>query len=113
MYALKNLGVQIAVDNFGTGYGSLSFLRDFPIGTVKIDKSFVHDIEGKPGKAVASALLAMARGFGHRIVVEGIETQAQHAFFKKHHCAEGQGYYLGRPMGAKAFMALATGRNPS
>ena len=113
LYALKNLGVQIAVDNFGTGYGSLSFLRDFPIGTVKIDKSFVHDIAGKPGKAVASALLAMARGFGHRIVVEGIETQAQHAFFKKHHCAEGQGYYLGRPMGAQAFMALATGRNPS
>jgi diguanylate cyclase (GGDEF)-like protein len=113
LHALKNLGVQIAVDNFGTGYASLSFLREFPIGTVKIDKSFVHNIEAKSGKAVASALLAMARGFDHRIVVEGIETQAQHAFFRNHHCAEGQGYYLGRPMATEAFAALASQRNPS
>ena len=113
LHALKNLGVQIAVDNFGTGHGSLRFLREFPIGTVKIDKSFVHDITAKSGKAVATALMAMARGFDHRIVAEGIETQAQHAFFKKHHCAEGQGYYLGRPMATEAFAALASKRNPS
>jgi diguanylate cyclase (GGDEF)-like protein len=113
LHALKNLGVQIAVDNFGTGYASLSFLREFPIGTVKIDKSFVHNIEAKSGKAVATALLAMARGFNHQIVAEGIETQTQHAFFKKHHCAEGQGYYLGRPMDTEAFAALASQRNPS
>lgn len=113
LHALKNLGVQLAVDNFGTGHGSLSFLREFPIGTVKIDKSFVHNIEAKSGKAVASALMAMARGFNHRIVAEGIETKSQHAFFKKHHCAEGQGYYLGRPMASEAFTALATEKNPS
>jgi len=113
LHALKDLGVQIAVDNFGSGYGSLRFLREFPIGTVKIDKSFVHDITAKSGKAVAAALMAMARGFDHRIVAEGIETQAQHAFFKKHHCAEGQGYYLGRPMATKAFAALASKRKPS
>ncbi|SFJ23996.1 diguanylate cyclase (GGDEF) domain-containing protein [Desulfomicrobium apsheronum] len=110
---LKNLGVRIAVDNFGTGRASLSFLREFPIDTVKIDKSFVHNIEAKSGKAVATALLAMAWGFNHQIVAEGIETQTQHAFFKKHHCAEGQGYYLGRPMTTEAFAALATQRNPS
>lgn len=113
LHALRSLGVQIAVDNFGTGHGSLSFLREFPIGTVKIDKSFVHNIEGKPGRALVSALMAMARGFDHRIVVEGIETQTQHAFFKKHRGAEGQGYYLGLPMGAEAFTALAIERKPS
>ncbi|MDO9583047.1 MAG: EAL domain-containing protein [Desulfomicrobium sp.] len=113
LHALKNLGVQIAVDNFGTGYTSLSFLREFPIGTVKIDKSFVHNIEAKSGKAVATALMAMARGFNHRIVAEGIETKTQHAFFKNHHCAEGQGYYLGRPMATAAFTALASKRNYS
>lgn len=113
LHALKNLGVQIAVDNFGTGYASLSFLREFPIGTVKIDKSFVHNIEAKSGKAVATALLAMARGFNHQIVAEGIETQTQHAFFKNNYCVEGQGYYLGRPMATEAFAALATQRNPS
>lgn len=113
LHALKNLGVQIAVDNFGTGYASLSFLREFPIGTVKIDKSFVHNIEAKSGKAVATALLAMARGFNHQIVAEGIETQTQHAFFKNNHCVEGQGYYLGRPMATEAFAALARQRNPS
>lgn len=113
LHALKNLGVQIAVDNFGTGYTSLSFLREFPIGTVKIDKSFVHNIEAKSGKAVASALMAMARGFNHKIVAEGIETKTQHTFFKDHHCAEGQGYYLGRPMATAAFTALASKRNYS
>jgi diguanylate cyclase (GGDEF)-like protein len=111
LHELKDLGVQIAVDNFGTGYASLSFLREFPIDTVKIDKSFVHNIEARPGKAVYAALLAMARGFNHRIVAEGIETKTQHAFLKKHHCAEGQGYYLGRPMATEAFAALASERS--
>ncbi len=114
LYALKDLGVQVAVDNFGTGYGSLSFLREFPIDTVKIDKSFVHNIEAKSGKPVVTALLAMARGFNHQIVAEGIETKAQHAFLKKNHCAEGQGYYFGRPMATEAFAAvLASERSSS
>jgi EAL domain-containing protein (putative c-di-GMP-specific phosphodiesterase class I) len=71
----------------------------------------VHNIEARPGKAVYAALLAMARGFNHRIVAEGIETKTQHAFLKKHHCAEGQGYYLGRPMATEAFAALASERS--
>jgi diguanylate cyclase (GGDEF)-like protein len=111
LHELRNLGVQIAVDNFGTGYASLSFLREFPIDTVKIDKSFVHNVDAKPGRAVFTALMAMARGFNHRIVAEGIETKTQHAFLKRHACVEGQGYYLARPMVDKAFTALTAERN--
>lgn len=111
--ALKDLGVQIAVDNFGTGRASLSFLREYPIDTVKIDKSFVHNIEAKPGKAVFSALMAMARGFNHHVVAGGVETGPQLAFLKKHPSLEGQGYYLGQPMAAEAFTALAGERQYS
>ena len=107
LHELRNLGVRIAVDNFGTGHASLSFLREFPIDTVKIDKSFVHNVDARPGKAVFTALMAMARGFDHRIVAGGIETRAQHAFIKKHNCVEGQGYYLGRPMASQAFTVFA------
>jgi diguanylate cyclase (GGDEF)-like protein len=106
LYALKDLGVQIAVDDFGTGHAGMSFLRDFPIDSIKIDQSFVQDTGGDPGKAMITALIAMGRSFDQRIVAEGIETPQQLAFLQAQHCAEGQGYYFGRPMTAEAFTAL-------
>ena len=112
LYALKSLGIQIAVDDFGTGHASLSFLRDFPIDTLKIDQSFVQDTSGVPGKDMVAILIAMGKGFNQRIVAEGIETQQQLVFLKTQQCAEGQGYYFGRPMTAEAFTALlVTERN--
>lgn len=109
LYALKDLGVQIAIDDFGTGYSSLSYLRRFPIDTLKIDQSFVQSIDGdtgNAGEAIVNAVIAMGASLKQRVVAEGIETSQQLSFLKTHHCAEGQGYYFGRPMGAEKFAKL-------
>jgi EAL domain-containing protein (putative c-di-GMP-specific phosphodiesterase class I) len=103
LHALKDLGVQIAVDDFGTGYSSLSYLRHFPIDALKIDQSFVKDINRSGGEAIVSAVIAMGRSLKHRVVAEGIETRQQLDFLQSHNCAEGQGFYFGRPMVADDF----------
>jgi diguanylate cyclase (GGDEF)-like protein len=110
LHALKDLGVQIAVDDFGTGYSSLSYLRRFPIDTLKIDQSFVQDIQGDAGEAIVSAVIAMGMSLKQRVVAEGIETREQLEFLKSHHCAEGQGFYFSPPVAAEEFATLlATG----
>jgi len=104
--ALKGLGVRIAIDDFGTGYSSLSYLRRFPIDTLKIDQSFVRDIDGAAGKAIVGAVIAMGLSLEQRVVAEGIETPQQLAFLQSHHCAEGQGFFFSRPVAAEAFATL-------
>jgi diguanylate cyclase (GGDEF)-like protein/PAS domain S-box-containing protein len=98
---LKSLGVHLAVDDFGTGYSSLSYLRLFPIDVLKIDQSFVQQISEDPNdSAIVSAIIDMGKNLKRRVIAEGIETQAQLTFLRAHHCAEGQGYLLGRPLAA-------------
>jgi diguanylate cyclase (GGDEF)-like protein len=107
--ALKKLGVQIAIDDFGTGYSSLSYLLRFPIDTLKIDQSFVLDLEndsGGQGEAIVSAVIGMSASLKYRVVAEGIETRHQLDFLQSRHCAEGQGYYFSRPVPAVDFAAL-------
>lgn len=106
LYALKDLGVQIAVDDFGTGYSSLSTLRSFPIDTLKIDHVFVQDTCGDAGGAIVSAIIAMGMSLKQRIVAEGIETTQQLTFLQSNSCFEGQGYYFGKPVDAEEFAAL-------
>jgi EAL domain-containing protein (putative c-di-GMP-specific phosphodiesterase class I) len=106
LFALKDLGVDIAIDDFGTGYSCLSNLSSFPIDTLKIDQSFVQDIAGDGGDAIVSVIIAMGLNFKQRVVAEGIETQRQLDFLKSHSCAEGQGYYFGRPVAAEEFTNL-------
>jgi diguanylate cyclase (GGDEF)-like protein len=112
---LKSLGVQIAIDDFGTGYSSLSYLLRFPIDTLKIDRSFVLDLDdetgdtGSAGEAIVSAVIAMGTSLHQRVVAEGIETQQQLAFLQSHNCAEGQGYFFSRPVPADEFAALLAG----
>ncbi|MFO7569126.1 MAG: EAL domain-containing protein [Smithellaceae bacterium] len=103
---LKDLGIKIAIDDFGTGYSSLSYLRSFPIDEIKIDQSFVQDIDGDTGNTIVSAVIAIGKSLKQRVVAEGIETQKQLSFLQARHCAEGQGYYFGRPVTAKEFTSM-------
>ncbi len=112
--ALKELGVSIALDDFGTGYSSLSFVKQFPVDRLKIDRSFVKDVEAdREAQAITTAILAMARQLGLAVVAEGVETEAQERFLQSHGCEEIQGFLVGRPMPAAAFAELMrTGHAP-
>ena len=96
---LKALGVRIAMDDFGTGYSSLSTLQAFPFDKIKIDRSFIANLERNAQAAtIVRAVLALGRGLNLPVVAEGVETQAQLAFLSHEDCAEVQGYLLGRPL---------------
>jgi len=106
---LKELGVRIAIDDFGTGYSSLSYLARFPLDTLKIDQSFVQNLDDAShdtDNIIISAVIAMGKSLKHRVVAEGIETKQQRAFLQSQHCTEGQGYYFSRPVAAEDFTAL-------
>lgn len=99
--ALKTLsqaGVDIALDDFGTGYASLSHLNHFPVDVIKIDRSFIKNLEASAhDAAIVRAVINLGRSLGIKIVGEGVETSAQAAFLKKHRCHSGQGFLFGRP----------------
>jgi len=103
---LKSAGVNIALDDFGTGYSSLSHLRDFPVDVVKIDKSFVHQM-GQDGEigAIVSAVVNLAKSLNIASVAEGIETEEQKELLRLAGCDIGQGYLLGKAMGAEVVVA--------
>jgi EAL domain-containing protein (putative c-di-GMP-specific phosphodiesterase class I) len=99
---LKAMGVRLAIDDFGTGYSSLSYLRQFPIDTLKVDQSFIHEINADTDEAtIISAVINMGCRLKHRVIAEGVETAEQLAFLRAHGCDEGQGFYFGRPMPAE------------
>ncbi|APD13621.1 putative bifunctional diguanylate cyclase/phosphodiesterase [Pandoraea pulmonicola] len=101
---LRELGVGVAFDDFGTGYASISQLRRYPLTRIKIDRSFVQSmIESEADAAVVRALVDMARGFGLGAIAEGVETVQQHDRLRKLGCDEGQGYLFGKPMPAREF----------
>ena len=96
---LKKLGVQISVDDFGTGYSSLAYLRRFPIDKLKIDIAFIRDVTSNPDDAaITLAIIRMAHGLKLEVIAEGVETEAQLAYLKRHHCDHIQGYYFSRPL---------------
>ena len=101
---LRDMGVRIAVDDFGTGHSSLHYLRSFPVDSVKIDQGFVHEIESSAAdRAIISAVIRMAHGLGLRVTAEGVETEAQIEFLREQGCEEAQGFLFGRPMAAAEF----------
>ncbi|THC46757.1 bifunctional diguanylate cyclase/phosphodiesterase [Massilia sp. Mn16-1_5] len=107
LHALKGLGVSISIDDFGTGYSSLSALRNFPADKLKIDRSFVHEIETVPSAAaVALAVISFARTLGMRVNAEGVETLGQAQCLRKHGCDEIQGFLLARPVPAGQVPAI-------
>ena len=102
---LKALGVRLSIDDFGTGYSSLSHLRHFPIDSLKIDRSFITEIEADQG-VIVKTIIDMASHLGVSVTAEGIETEAQLQFLLKLNCAEGQGYYFSRPVRSREISAL-------
>jgi EAL domain-containing protein (putative c-di-GMP-specific phosphodiesterase class I) len=99
---LKMLGVRLAIDDFGTGFSNLSYLTQFPIDALKIDKSFVHQIApGRNGAPIVSAVINMAKSLNHRVIAEGVETATQFDFLLAEDCGEGQGYYFSPPVVAE------------
>ena len=107
LQALRAAGVQIAVDDFGTGFSSLSYLRKFPIDALKIDQSFVRQITmTSDDTTIVSAIISMGQSMKLRVIAEGVETQEELAFLQAHHCDEGQGYYFSRPVPPEQFAKL-------
>jgi EAL domain-containing protein (putative c-di-GMP-specific phosphodiesterase class I) len=104
---LRESGVQVALDDFGTGYSSLSYLRKFPIDALKIDQSFVAQINAAGNAAsLVIAVISMARSLNLRVVAEGVETLEQMTFLQAHECDEAQGYYFSRPVLPQQFATL-------
>jgi diguanylate cyclase len=101
------MGVHLAVDDFGTGYFSLSYLRQFPIDVLKIDQSFVQQITADPcGSTLVNAIINMGKSLKHLVVAEGIETQEQRAYLQTQRCAEGQSYVFSWLLAAAQFAHL-------
>lgn len=99
-------GMQVALDDFGTGYSSLSYLRKFEIDYLKIDRSFVANLEESPeDRVLCRAIIAMAHSLGIKVIAEGIETKQQRDVLFEANCDFGQGYYFARPMSASQFEA--------
>jgi len=107
---LKAVGVSIVVDDFGTGYSSLAYLRRFPIDTLKIDISFIREVGNSPdGEAIAVAIINLARSLRLNVIAEGVETEFQLEFLRKHACDEVQGYYYSKPLPADRLRVLRSG----
>ena len=99
LLALQKLGVEFSIDDFGTGYSSLQYLQQMPFKEIKIDRSFVIDIEKDKGKAsIVTTILSMACNLNMRVVSEGVETEQQFEFLKRNGCDVYQGFYFSRPL---------------
>ena len=109
LQGLKSLGVGLSVDDFGTGYSSLSYLKNLPIDVLKIDRSFVRDIgtgsEAEDG-ILAAAIISLAHALHLQVIAEGVETDAQLHFLKRHGCDQVQGFLYGEPVPAGEFAEL-------
>ena len=104
---LRELGVRIALDDFGIGHSSLAYLKRFPIDALKIDQSFIRDLTTDPdSKAIAATIIAMAHNLNHTVIAEGVETEEQLAFLREQQCDEFQGYLLSKPIPADELLGF-------
>jgi diguanylate cyclase (GGDEF)-like protein/PAS domain S-box-containing protein len=115
---LAQVGTRVVIDDFGAGYSSLSYIRNFAVSGLKIDRSFVSDIVGSPESvAIVRAIITMARGLGIRVIAEGVETQDQLDLLRDHHCDEYQGFLFCGPLAAeeieRRYLDIAGARFPA
>jgi diguanylate cyclase (GGDEF)-like protein/PAS domain S-box-containing protein len=104
---LKTLGVKLALDDFGTGYSSLSYLRNFPFDVIKIDRSFIRDLDtSASARAIVQAIVALGKALGLSVTAEGVETHGQLATLAADQCDEVQGFLLARPMAPEQLLGL-------
>jgi predicted signal transduction protein with EAL and GGDEF domain len=107
---LNKLGVTLTLDDFGTGYSSLSYLTRLPFDTIKIDRSFMHDVEVASRRGIVQAIVAVAHSLDLRVIAEGIESPLQLSIMREMHVEEGQGYYFAKPLEAANVEAWWTGQ---
>jgi len=101
LLALKAMGVRLAIDDFGIGYSSFSYLRRFPVDTIKVDRSFVQEIAADSnGTTLVGAIIEIGASLQRRVIAEGVETRLQLDFLQRHRCSEAQGYYFSPPLDA-------------
>jgi EAL domain-containing protein (putative c-di-GMP-specific phosphodiesterase class I) len=108
MQRLSECGFSFAMDDFGTGYSSLSYLQHLPIDKLKIDRSFVMDIQRDDGSArIVDSIIQLGRSLGVAVIAEGVETEVQKRYLEARGCLRYQGYFFSRPLGEDAFLAFA------
>jgi EAL domain-containing protein (putative c-di-GMP-specific phosphodiesterase class I) len=107
LHQFRSLGIRIALDDFGTGYSSLSYLRSFPFDKIKIDRSFIRDVDtNKDSTVIVGAIISLARSLGITTIAEGVETEQQLAIVSDQGCTNVQGYLFSRPVPADQVAAL-------
>jgi len=111
LQSLRQKGVRVAIDDFGTGYSSLSYLRRFPIDTLKIDQSFVRQIDTPDGVSMVQAIIDLARNLGMRLVAEGVETELEETKLESMGCDKAQGYFFSRPLPPAQLVTLLEKRS--
>ncbi len=104
---IKELGMRIALDDFGTGYSSISYLKKYPVDTIKIDRSFIQNLtEDEEDQVIVKSTIDLAKGLKKNVVAEGIETREQYEFLKKYGCDEIQGYLFSKPVSGEAMAKI-------
>ena len=106
LYRLKRQGIHVAIDDFGVGFSSLSYLQKLPLDRIKIDKTFVHNSNEDSGRIIIETIVNMAHRLGMSVLAEGIELEEQVNYFKHLKVAEAQGFHFAKPMPAEKLAEL-------
>ncbi|MBR9905847.1 MAG: EAL domain-containing protein, partial [Gammaproteobacteria bacterium] len=114
MHQLKALGISFAMDDFGTGYSSLQYLKRLPLDQIKIDQSFVRDLDqDSDDRTIVQTIIAMGRALNLNVIAEGVETREHWRYLNQHQCHAYQGYYFCKPVAAEEIAGLCLAPPPA